>query len=275
MLGEDGNDGLIGRSIRKMFAEKDEIEALSKNETKVSMAVELLEVYNEKVRDLLSSEKNQDLKVTSSEVVGNIVVQTNTAEQVMKVLHLAQSRRCVRATASNAESSRSHMIFTISFNVTMKDGVERSGRLNICDLAGSERLSKSGANNTGVSLLTPACFGMVCLCFHALPESHCTFSIAFHHFVQGALLEESKNINKSLSVLSNVIERLQSGDTNVPFRESKLTFLLKDSLSGNSKTLAIVCCNPLTEHFNESLCSLRFAEKVNRVDLKAVANFSA
>jgi len=72
-----------------------------------------------------------------------------------------------------------------------------------------------------------------------------------------------------------VIERLQAGDANVPFRESKLTFLLKNSLCGNSKTLAIVCCNPLAAHFNESLCSLRFAEKVNRVDLKAVANFTA
>jgi len=88
-------------------------------------------------------------------------------------------------------------------------------------------------------------------------------------------LEESKNINKSLSVLSNVIERLQNGDSNVPFRESKLTFLLKNSLGGNSKTLAIICCNPLTAHFHESLSSLKFAEKVNRVDLKAVANFSA
>jgi kinesin family protein C1 len=92
--------------------------------------------------------------------------------------------------------------------------------------------------------------------------------------MQGALLKETKHINKSLSVLSNVIERLQSGNTNVPFRESKLTFLLQNSLGGNSKTLAIVCCNPLQAHFHESLCSLRFAAKVNKVDLKAVANFS-
>ena len=151
MLGEDGNDGLIGRSVCKMFEEKHAMEALSKNETQVSMSVELLEVYNEKVRDLLSSEKDQDLKVNSSEVVGNIVVKTNTVDEVMKVLRLAQSRRCVKATGSNAESSRSHMIFTIRYNVTMKDGVERNVKLNICDLAGSERLDKSGANNVGVS----------------------------------------------------------------------------------------------------------------------------
>lgn len=91
---------------------------------------------------------------------------------------------------------------------------------------------------------------------------------------QGSLLDETKHINKSLSTLSNVIERLQAGDKNVPFRESKLTFLLKDSLGGNSKTLAIVCCNPHVDHIQESLSSLRFATKVNRVDLKATANFS-
>ena len=72
-----------------------------------------------------------------------------------------------------------------------------------------------------------------------------------------------------------MIERLQAGDSNVPYRESKLTWLLKNSLCGNSKTLAIVCCNPLVEHLSESLCSLRFAEKVNRVDLKAEVNFVA
>jgi kinesin family member C1 len=94
--------------------------------------------------------------------------------------------------------------------------------------------------------------------------------------LQGALLEESKNINMSLSVLSNVIERLQAGDANVPYRESKLTMLLKNSLSGkNSKTLAIACCNPLAAHMNESLCTLRFAEKVNRVELKGVSTFEA
>jgi kinesin family protein C1 len=239
MLGEEGNQGIIGRAVKKMFEAKQEMEDLSKGTTKVSLSVELLEVYNEKVRDLLSPDRDQELAVTSQEVVGNIVVPTSTKEDVLHVLSLAQSRRCVKKTLSNSESSRSHMIFTVHFDVTTKDGMQRTGKLNICDLAGSERLSKSGA-----------------------------------HLVGGALLEETKNINKSLSVLSNVIERLQAGDKNVPFRESKLTWLLRNSLSGNSKTLAIICCNPLASHIQESLCSLRFAEKANRVDLKAAANFS-
>jgi kinesin family member C1 len=99
------------------------------------------------------------------------------------------------------------------------------------------------------------------------------FSQPFFCFNQGTLLKETQNINSSLSVLSNVIERLQAGDKSVPFRESQLTFLLKNSLSGNSKTLAIVCCNPHASHYHESISSLRFAEKVSRVELKAVANF--
>lgn len=241
MLGEAGNEGLIARAVDKMFSAKRELEEISAGSTKCDMSVELLEIYNEQVRDLLvpnagPSGREVALKVTSNEVVGNLRVPTSSEQEVMDVLSLAQSRRCVKATQSNSESSRSHMVFTLHFNVTMKNGMKRSGKLNVCDLAGSERLSKSGA--------------------------------------QGDILKETKAINSSLSVLSNVIEKLQAGSTTIPYRESKLTFLLQNSLGGNSKTLAIVCCNPHAAHFHESLCSLRFAEKVNKVELKAIANFS-
>jgi kinesin family protein C1 len=155
------------------------------------------------------------------------------------------------------------MLFTINYSVKMKDGSTRNGKLNICDLAGSERLSKSGTHHVGVSFRVDCRFQLLWR----------IANIAYFRCEQGALLEETKSINKSLSVLSNVIERLQAGDKNIPFRESKLTFLLQNSLSGNSKTLAIVCCNPLTSHFHESLCSLRFAEKVNKCELKAVNSF--
>ena len=152
MLGDEANPGLIGRAVEKVFAAKHDIELLSKEETEVTISVELLEVYNEKVRDLLASTSARDVKVTSEEVVGNIVVSTPTQDQVLRVLSLAQSRRCVKSTASNQESSRSHMVFTIHFDVNTKDGIQRHGKLNICDLAGSERLSKSGAHNVGVSI---------------------------------------------------------------------------------------------------------------------------
>ena len=150
MLGDESNRGIIGRAVEKMFAAKHDLEILSRDEAEVTISVELLEVYNEKVRDLLASTNAREVKVTSEQVLGNIIVSTPTEEHVMKILALAQTRRCVKSTLSNAESSRSHLVFTIHFDVVMKDGMQRNGKLNICDLAGSERLTKSGANNVGV-----------------------------------------------------------------------------------------------------------------------------
>ena len=156
MLGGQGQEeGIIGRSVKMLFSKKDEIESLSKGGTSVKISVELLEIYNEQVRDLLAPNSGPQgrevpLKVTSKEVVGNVKVDTSTQEEVMKILHLAQKRRCVKATSSNSESSRSHMLFTIHYMSTSKDGIATEGKLNICDLAGSERLSKSGAHNVGV-----------------------------------------------------------------------------------------------------------------------------
>jgi len=174
---------------------------------------------------------------TSGDVgVNNIVLEAKTVDEVLHALETAKSRRCVSATNSNAESSRSHLVFTIHFTVKTPK-FTRSSKLNICDLAGSERLNKSGS--------------------------------------AGERLKETKAINSSLSCLSNVIEALQGGAPHVPFRDSKLTYLLKDSLVGDSKTLAIVCCNPLKDHFNESLCSIKFGSKCGRVELKAKNSFSA
>jgi kinesin family protein C1 len=246
MLG-NGNDspadeGIISRAIRKLFDSKREIEELSKGTKSVSMCVEMLEIYNENVRDLLASSSGSEsgvfLKVVGSEAVGSIRQPLASEAEVFKILETAEKRRCVKATKSNATSSRSHLLFSVEFSVTSKDGASTQvGKLNVCDLAGSERLSKSGAT--------------------------------------GSLLKETQNINSSLSTLSNVIEKLQAGDKVIPYRDSKLTSLLQNSLGGNSKTLCIVCCAPCQTHFHETLCSLRFAAKIGRVDLKAVQNFSA
>ena len=249
MLGDSqspGNEGIIFRSIRKLFEAKTKIEDLSQGDKSVTMTVELLEVYNEQVRDLLCSNpigargKEMSLKISGNKAVGSIQQPVANEADVFKILDKAQQRRTVKATSSNATSSRSHLLFTIQYKITSRDGTTQVGKLNVCDLAGSERLAKSGTNNVG-----------------------------------GSLLKETKHINMSLSSLSNVIERLQAGDKNVPFRDSKLTNLLQNSLVGNSKTLCIICCNPLQTHFHETLCSLRFAAKINKVDLKSVQNFSA
>jgi kinesin family member C1 len=242
MLGTKENPGLITRSVKKLFDSKNMLEVTSNGKLDVVISVELLEIYNEQVRDLLTktkdgrSFKSLDISPNSNEAIGNKICQASNADDVARVLTLAQERRCVKATKSNEESSRSHLIFTLNFEVYDKDGLNRKSKLHICDLAGSERLNKSQS--------------------------------------VGVALKEAQHINLSLSTLSNVIEKLQAKSDHVPYRESKLTYLLKDSLGGNSKTLAIICCNPLAEHFSESSCSLRFAQKLNNVELKAQGNVS-
>jgi kinesin family protein C1 len=161
MLGESGNEGIVSRSIKMLFSAKESIAELTRGKSKVEISVELLEIYNEKVRDLLISGKpeDQNLKVKANQAVGSTVLPVDSENEVFEILQTAQSRRCVKATASNAVSSRSHMLFTLHFKVVTKSGKTRVGRLNVCDLAGSERLGKSNANETvGVSLLE------TCLC---------------------------------------------------------------------------------------------------------------
>ena len=108
--------------------------------------------------------------------------------------------------------------------------MNREGLLHIVDLAGSERLDKSGS--------------------------------------QGTLQTEAKHINTSLLVLSRVIQKLQDKSEHIPYKDSKLTYLLRDSLGGDSKTLCIVCCSPHQAHFSESLNSIRFAVNASKVELK-------
>jgi len=240
MIGDEEHPGLIPRSVELFFETKADIEKKCKaqeQDVNVEIGVELLEIYNEEVRDLLSPDSTNSGKLVkvdlnSHEAVGNVRVSASSKRDVDKVLQLAQSRRCVKATKSNAESSRSHLLFTIHFVVTSISNEEliRNGCLHIIDLAGSESLNKSGS--------------------------------------VGALLKEACHINKSLSALTGVIEKLQEKADHVPFRDSKLTYLLRNSLGGDSKTLAIVCCSPQQEHFQESHNSIRFAAKASKVELK-------
>jgi len=171
------------------------------------------------------------LKLNANEIVGNVTREIDHESQCLSILSSAQQRRCVRATKANEESSRSHLLFTINFNVSSDKFPTRHGKLHICDLAGSERLDKSD------------CFG-------------------------GAARKETQSINSSLSSLSHVIEKLQDKSSHIPYRDSKLTCLLRNSLGGESKTLVIVCCNPLSDHYQESICSLKFGQRASRVELK-------
>lgn len=163
MLGDPSsveNQGIIFRAVNRLFQAKDHLEISTRGAAKVNIQIEMLEIYNDKIRDLLdpsSGKKNGavelNFKVTSNEALDNIIAEAYTAEDVLEYLSFAQKRRCVKATKSNSESSRSHLLFTIHFVVeNEKDPMmNRNSKLHICDLAGSERLGKSGS--TGVRFI--------------------------------------------------------------------------------------------------------------------------
>ena len=242
MLGNEECKGLIFKSIDKIFEAKLAMENGKDSAWKVELKVEMLEIHNEKVNDLLAKGGDgKDLQLTDNEVVGSTVVRVGSVGDVNKVLSIAQAKRATKATNMNDVSSRSHMIFKVMIDAEHKidDTFNRHGVLHICDLAGSERLSKSLSNENK------------------------------------ELLKETQSINGSLHALSNVIEKLQKNEEHIPFRDSKLTYMLQNSLGGDSKTLAIVCCSPLPTSFHESVCSLRFANKVNKVELQKLSSFDA
>lgn len=233
--------GVIPNSFSHIF---DHIKASSGSEYLVRCSY--LEIYNEVVRDLLGDQKNPpkcDLKEDPNRgvFVSNLtdVVVENEAD-MDQVLNRGLGNRTVGATAMNQESSRSHSIFTIVVErndrdpATGKDHI-RAGKLNLVDLAGSERQKKTGAS--------------------------------------GDRLKEGSKINLSLSALGNVISALSDGHgKHIPYRDSKLTRLLQDSLGGNTKTLMVAAISPADYNYDETLSTLRYANRAKSIKNKPKIN---
>ncbi|KZP01709.1 kinesin-domain-containing protein [Calocera viscosa TUFC12733] len=236
----DSAAGMIPRAVKQIFEVTEEL--ASKGWT-YKMEGQFLEIYNETINDLLGvgelDKKKHEIKHEKNgrtTVTDVVILPLESASQVRNLLMRAQSRRTVHATLMNERSSRSHSVFTlrVSGNNPLT-GESCEGCLNLVDLAGSERLATSGAAN------------------------------------DKDRLKETQAINKSLSALGDVIaalgEKSAAEKGHVPYRNSKLTYLLQNSLSGNSKTLMVLNLSPLAAHLNESLCSLRFATKVNNTQI--------
>ena len=227
-------DGMIPRATRMIY---DTVSKLEEKSWAYSMEGSFIEVYNEELNDLLTSNNNADqakakkLEIRHDEarkqttVLNCRSVRLDSPEVVQTMLDEAQNNRSVAATKANERSSRSHSVFILKLvGENAATGERCEGTLNLVDLAGSERLKHSGA--------------------------------------EGERMKETQNINRSLSSLGDVIEALGSGKGHVPYRNSKLTHLLQFSLGGNSKTLMFVMVSPLEAHLRETLTSLRFATKV-------------
>lgn len=203
-----------------------------------------LEIYNEEVRDLLGKDQNTRLEVKERPDIGVFVKDlsgyvVNNADDLDRIMTLGNKNRVVGATAMNVSSSRSHAIFTITVESSQpgEDGEQhvKMGKLHLVDLAGSERQSKTRAS--------------------------------------GVRLREATKINLSLSTLGNVISALVDGQSShVPYRNSKLTRLLQDSLGGNSKTLMCANISPADLNYDETISTLRYANRAKNIKNRARVN---
>ncbi|CAH1778129.1 unnamed protein product [Owenia fusiformis] len=232
--------GIIPNSFAHIFGHI----AKAEGDTRFLVRVSYLEIYNEEVRDLLGKDQNQRLEVKERPDVGVYVKDlsafvVNNADDMDRIMTLGNKNRQVGATNMNATSSRSHAIFTVTIECSEKgpDGNQhvRVGKLHLVDLAGSERQAKTGAT--------------------------------------GMRLKEATKINLSLSTLGNVISALVDGkSSHIPYRNSKLTRLLQDSLGGNSKTVMCANCGPADYNYDETISTLRYANRAKNIKNSAKIN---
>ncbi|KAE8908194.1 Kinesin-like protein [Phytophthora fragariae] len=241
MTGVDSHPGLSPRTIHHLFALAEE----GKANFTVSFQATMLELYNDQLIDLFhlvdgGGAHDNKLEIKKNEK-GMVVVQNATLkkctspEQTLKLFESANKKRQVGATKMNAESSRSHSIFSLlveSYNKTTK--VTTIGKLSLVDLAGSERAGKTGAT--------------------------------------AERLKEAQAINKSLSALGDVISALSTNEKFIPYRNNKLTQLMQDSLGGNAKTLMFVNISPADYNQEETVTSLTYASRVKLITNNANKN---
>ncbi|XP_061217926.1 chromosome-associated kinesin KIF4A isoform X2 [Neopsephotus bourkii] len=238
---DEPNVGVIPRVIKLLFKEKEQ-----RQDWEFILKVSYLEIYNEDILDLLCPSRERPSPISIREdpkegikIVGLTERNVTSAQEMVFCLEQGNNSRTVASTAMNSQSSRSHAIFTICIDQKKKSDKNSSFRskLHLVDLAGSERQKKTKA--------------------------------------EGDRLKEGININRGLLCLGNVISAL--GDENkkggfVPYRDSKLTRLLQDSLGGNSHTLMIACVSPADSNLEETLNTLRYADRARKIKNKPIVN---
>ncbi|KAM6968337.1 kinesin-like protein KIFC3 [Aplochiton taeniatus] len=236
MEGSVENPGINQRALKQIFTEIED----RKDMWTYTVTVSSVEIYNEVLRDLLSKDGEKlDIKINPDgtgqlHVPGLRVTEVKCFQHMKKILAKARRNRITFGTQMNQHSSRSHALLCITVVGTdLASGAKTTGKLNLVDLAGSERVWKSGA--------------------------------------EGDRLKEAQNINRSLLALGDVIQALRGRQTHIPFRNSRLTYLLQDSLGKGNKTAMVVQVSALESNVGETLCSLKFAQRVCKVELGPAA----
>ncbi|XP_036327886.1 kinesin-like protein Klp68D [Rhagoletis pomonella] len=231
--GHDELKGIIPRTFEQIWLHINRTENFQ-----FLVDVSYLEIYMEELRDLLKpNSKHLEVRERGSGVyVPNLhAVNCKSVDDMLNVMHIGNKNRTVGFTKMNEHSSRSHAIFMIRIEMCdIETNTIKVGKLNLIDLAGSERQSKTGAS--------------------------------------AERLKEASKINLALSSLGNVISALAENSPHVPYRDSKLTRLLQDSLGGNSKTIMIANIGPSSYNYNETLTTLRYASRAKTIQNKPVKN---
>ncbi|XP_055986371.1 kinesin-like protein KIF11 [Sorex fumeus] len=238
---EDPLAGIIPRTLHQIF------EKLNNNGTEFSVKVSLLEIYNEELFDLLnpSSDVSERLQMFDDPrnkrgviIKGLEEITVHNKDEVYQILEKGAAKRTTAATLMNAYSSRSHSVFSVTIHMkeTTIDGEElvKIGKLNLVDLAGSENIGRSGAVDKRA--------------------------------------REAGNINQSLLTLGRVITALVERTPHVPYRESKLTRILQDSLGGRTKTSIIATISPASLNLEETLSTLEYAHRAKNILNKPEVN---
>ncbi|XP_064648285.1 kinesin-like protein KIF28P isoform X2 [Lineus longissimus] len=251
MVGYGANKGIVPVSCEELFKRINEKRKSAAEGEEYQCTFSMMEIYNEQVRDLLNPKgaKAGGLKVRQHPSKGFYVDQMTVSPvdsyaDIDAKITEGTKNRTVAATNMNATSSRAHTIVTVNFTQKNKESgqsMTKTSSINLVDLAGSERADSTGAT--------------------------------------GDRLKEGSMINQSLSTLGNVIKALADlsmgkSKTQVPYRDSVLTKLLKNALGGNSKTVMIAALSPADINFDETLSTLRFADRAKAIKTKAVVNES-
>ncbi|KMQ84998.1 kinesin-like protein unc-104 [Lasius niger] len=248
---EDGQEGIIPQICKDLFRK---ISYTSNERLKYSVEVSYMEIYCERVRDLLNPKNRGNLRVREHPLYGPYVEDLSklavlSYEDIHDLIDEGNKARTVAATNMNETSSRSHAVFTIFFTQQQQDCItglmtEKVSKISLVDLAGSERADSTGA--------------------------------------KGTRLKEGANINKSLTTLGKVISALAEIATKkkkkadfIPYRDSVLTWLLRENLGGNSKTAMIAAISPADINYDETLSTLRYADRAKQIVCKAVVNEDA